>query len=405
MQVSPSFIEQYVGAARQIAVRAVGRPDARTGGQTYFAPPGRQQSHVRGLPLGTRGGFVVDAPVPVRRRVRGQHRRHVQPHLGQRLGVREHRRRDRGRQDRLRDDARRRRGHAPLRPSARRRDGEDQRAPEGHPFRGDGRPAQGRRHVPPAHVRRVRRPAPDVRAGRRPRPRVPRAVVRGQRALQPDGLERDAEPRQDLRLPPVARRRRAAVRRAHLERARDARVSPAARRRGSRRSCSSTIATASAANGFEEGIRSGITGILASPYFLYRIEMPPASVAPGETYAVDDVALASKLSFFLWNTIPDDELRDLAVRGELGNETSAARPGRAHAEGPARGDARQQLRLPLARLEAPRGGRARYVDLPVRIGSRRSARGLPHGARAVREEHLRRGPQRRRLHDGEAHVS
>jgi hypothetical protein len=75
-----------------------------------------------------------------------------------------------------------------------------------------------------------------------------------------------------------------------------------------------------AANGFEEGIRSGITGILASPYFLYRIEMPPSDVAPGETYPIDDITLASKLSFFLWNTIPDDELRELAARGELGNE-------------------------------------------------------------------------------------
>ncbi len=75
-----------------------------------------------------------------------------------------------------------------------------------------------------------------------------------------------------------------------------------------------------ASGGFEEGIRSGITGILASPYFLYRIETPPAGVAPGQTYAVDDFALASKLSFFLWNTIPDDELRDLATRGQLGDE-------------------------------------------------------------------------------------
>ena len=64
LQVSPSFVEQYVGAARQIAVRAVGRPDARTGGQTYFAPPGRQQTHVKGLPLGTRGGFVVTHMFP-----------------------------------------------------------------------------------------------------------------------------------------------------------------------------------------------------------------------------------------------------------------------------------------------------------------------------------------------------
>jgi len=75
-----------------------------------------------------------------------------------------------------------------------------------------------------------------------------------------------------------------------------------------------------AVNGFEEGIRSGITGILASPYFLYRVEHVPEGVQPGQTYRVDDLTLASKLSFFLWNTIPDDELLDLAVRGELGKE-------------------------------------------------------------------------------------
>ncbi len=60
LQVSPSFIEQYVGAARaDRRARRRSRPTRAPGGQTYFAPPGRQQSHVRGLPLGTRGGFVV----------------------------------------------------------------------------------------------------------------------------------------------------------------------------------------------------------------------------------------------------------------------------------------------------------------------------------------------------------
>jgi hypothetical protein len=72
--------------------------------------------------------------------------------------------------------------------------------------------------------------------------------------------------------------------------------------------------------GFEEGIRAAITGILASPYFLYRIEQAPQSVKPGETYRIDDVTLASKLSFFLWNTLPDDELLELANRGELSKE-------------------------------------------------------------------------------------
>ena len=195
LQVSPSFIEQYVGAARQIAVRAVGRPDARTGGQTLLRAA--RAPAVARARLAARHARRLrrDAFVPVRRRIRSQHRRHVQPHLGQRLGVREHGRRDLGQQDRLRDDGRRRGGHAPLRPGAKRRDGEDQRALEGHPFRRDGGAAQGRRHVPPPHVRRVRRSAADVRAGRRSGPRVPRAVVRGQRPVQSDGLERHAEPR------------------------------------------------------------------------------------------------------------------------------------------------------------------------------------------------------------------
>jgi hypothetical protein len=69
--------------------------------------------------------------------------------------------------------------------------------------------------------------------------------------------------------------------------------------------------------GFEEGIRSAITGILASPYFLYRGERVPQGLGPDEVYAIDDLELASKLSFFLWNTIPDRELLDLAVGGEL----------------------------------------------------------------------------------------
>src|SRR5207253_3036375 len=65
--------------------------------------------------------------------------------------------------------------------------------------------------------------------------------------------------------------------------------------------------------GFEAGVRSAITGILASPFFLYRGERIPAGLHTGETYAIDDLELASKLSFFLWNTIPDEELLDLGI--------------------------------------------------------------------------------------------
>src|SRR5688572_13360721 len=64
LQVSPSFIEQYIIAARAVAVKAMGRPDARPGGWTFRAGPGTQLTHVPGLPLGTRGGILgrVDLP-------------------------------------------------------------------------------------------------------------------------------------------------------------------------------------------------------------------------------------------------------------------------------------------------------------------------------------------------------
>src|SRR5688572_17560020 len=64
LQVSPSFVEQYVIAARLVAVKAMGRSDARPGGWTFRAGPGSQLTHVPGLPLGTRGGILANADLP-----------------------------------------------------------------------------------------------------------------------------------------------------------------------------------------------------------------------------------------------------------------------------------------------------------------------------------------------------
>ena len=72
-----------------------------------------------------------------------------------------------------------------------------------------------------------------------------------------------------------------------------------------------------AADGFETGIRSALEAILASPHFVLRVEREPADASPGESYRVGQLALASRLSFFLWGTLPDDALREAAVRGEL----------------------------------------------------------------------------------------
>jgi hypothetical protein len=68
---------------------------------------------------------------------------------------------------------------------------------------------------------------------------------------------------------------------------------------------------------FEGGIQNGIIAIVASPKFLYRAEPPPAGLAPGTNYRVSDLELASRLSFFLWSTVPDDELLAVAEQGKL----------------------------------------------------------------------------------------
>ena len=68
---------------------------------------------------------------------------------------------------------------------------------------------------------------------------------------------------------------------------------------------------------FEAGIEMGLRRLLVSPEFLLRIEGDPADSPPGASYQVTDLELASRLSFFLWSSIPDDELLSLAERGAL----------------------------------------------------------------------------------------
>ncbi len=76
-----------------------------------------------------------------------------------------------------------------------------------------------------------------------------------------------------------------------------------------------------AESGFEAGIKHGLERILVSPQFLFRIERQPSASATGAVYRISDVELASRLSFFLWSSIPDDELLDLAVRGKLSSRS------------------------------------------------------------------------------------
>jgi len=72
--------------------------------------------------------------------------------------------------------------------------------------------------------------------------------------------------------------------------------------------------------GFEIGVRGALEAILASPHFVLRMEREPGHVKAGQNYRIGELDLASRLSFFLWGTPPDQELQDLAGRGRLSAE-------------------------------------------------------------------------------------
>jgi hypothetical protein len=68
---------------------------------------------------------------------------------------------------------------------------------------------------------------------------------------------------------------------------------------------------------FDEGIRVAVEHVLSSPDFLFRVERDPATAVADTPYAISDLELASRLSFFLWSSMPDDALLDLAIAGRL----------------------------------------------------------------------------------------
>ena len=75
--------------------------------------------------------------------------------------------------------------------------------------------------------------------------------------------------------------------------------------------------TARTDGGFEAGIEMALSAVLVSPEFLFRIERDPPGIPPGTAYRISDLDLASRLSFFLWSSIPDEELLGVASAGRL----------------------------------------------------------------------------------------
>ena len=101
-------------------------------------------------------------------------------------------------------------------------------------------------------------------------------------------------------------------------------------------------AGATGGSAFDRGIESALQFILASPEFLIRFETDPPNLrAERARYRLDDLALASRLSFFLWSSLPDEQLLTLASQGKLKEPGGARAAGQAHAGRPAVADARR----------------------------------------------------------------
>ena len=319
LQVSPSFIEQYVLAARLVAVKAMGRPDARPSGWTFRAGPGQQLTHVPGLPLGTRGGILGQADLPadgeyvvdvadMATHIWGNGMEFENPLvvtldnkivyetvIGGEEDMKLYDQVQNGALDKANAKLKNIRFFA----------------------------TAGPHRIGVTFKRRTFAESDDqlqmfaAGGGQDRFYRVSSFQLRG--PFNAKGLTATPSRQRIFACTPAA----GATPEAQAKCARQI-IATMAKRAYRRPVAAEDVnelfayyAEGVKAGGFDEGIRSAITGLLASPFFLYRTEHLPADTRTGQTYAISDLELASKLSFFLWSTIPDDELLQLASDGKL----------------------------------------------------------------------------------------
>ena len=315
--VSPTLMERYLAAARKIARLAVGSPVPSPIAETFrVASDQGQDDHVAGLPFGTRGGLVVDFNFPEDAEyvisVVPDGPLYIEPHQlevtldGERLEVftvgralEPGQRRSQyaeadAREVRVRVGAGPHRvGAAFLRKTA--AEQERTRKLYERPFTGEGSGADSR-YQP--YLERLTIAGPFESRGGRPLVDTPsRARIF---TCEPgDDAASAAACANDI-LSGLARRAfRRPVADEDVDRLLD------------------FYRQGAATGGFDGGIELALRRLLVSPEFLFRVVEDPPGLPPGTVYALSDLELASRLSFFLWSSIPDDELLATAVRGEL----------------------------------------------------------------------------------------
>ena len=334
LQVSPSFIEQYVIAAHNVAQVALGKGDSRPQGWSFRAGPGNQLTHVPGLPLGTRGGILAKVDLPAA----GEYRINIadmathiwgngmeyenplivtldnkivyQATIGGEEDMKAYDQVQSGALDKVNARLKNIKFQASAGPheigvTFRRQSfaqsddqlqifalgGGQDRSYRVNSFQLLGPfDAKGVGPTPSRDRIFICNPEKDKSGSAQP---ATRAGVVGGQTKTPEACARQifaALTKHAYRRPVTA---------------------------DDVNEIMQYYAEGSKEGGFEGGIREGVTGILASPFFLYRGERVPVGLKPGEKYQITDLELASKISFFLWDSIPDEQLIDLASKNKL----------------------------------------------------------------------------------------
>ena len=326
LQVSPSFIEQYVLAARNVALTALGKRDARAQGWTFRAASGNQLTHVPGLPLGTRGGILakVDLPADGEYRVNiadmathiwGNGMEYENPLVVTLDNKVVYEATIGGEEDmKLYDQVQ---NGALDRVNARLKNIKFQATAGPHKIG-----VTFRRQSFAESDDQLQMFAPGGGQDRSYR-------VSSFQLLGPfDVTGLSSTPSRDRILTCNPAKDKTKTPEACAKEILSTLAKRAYRRPVTNDDIAELMqyyADGAKQGGFESGIRAGITGMLASPFFLYRGERVPVGLQPGEKYAITDLELASKLSFFLWNSIPDDALLDLAAKNKLSDPVTLDR--------------------------------------------------------------------------------
>ncbi len=289
---SPALVEGYVTAAAKIARRAVGDRAAATVQVDYRPPNGwSQQQHVDALPLGTRGGYSVRHEFPVD----GDYDITIAVSAG--VPFAEALPRDRRLYAAI--------DKAPLVPS------------EKDPRKFRVHVQAGPRTVAAALVDQLRsRGTDDIYSIDRQLGAVTDITITGPFNATGAG---DTPSRRKVFIcrPAGAGDEESCARRILANLATQAYRMPLGSGDALVESLLAHYRAARGSGDFEAGIEQALARLLVNPRFLFRLEREPAGLAPGSVYRVPDVELASRLSFFLWSSIPDAELLEQAARGRL----------------------------------------------------------------------------------------